>query len=1530
MEPTPTHESHTMPISPSSPLVATLDSPDDTNNSACMLRHVAQASSEYEPAPVAQLTDIAPAHVAASRQSTDSHRHPLATTDPQHATPSSDLGSDTPARRPTKQYFVELRIRQRPVLALVDLGASTSVVSENLLQTLVFSPYAPFQFTPPKALLMNVENKPIGVMGCTHIDLQFGSQTITHEFHVVPHAFTDLIIGADLTGSNQPIQINTANLTLTANGIPFKLHEIYNDNSTDVSVCQPTTIKQLQSQAIRVSAINAQSQSKLVPGSSVLFTPSDDAASRYGFTPGVYRVNHNLTIDLYLQFDELTDEIILQPSQPIGEVSTPKAMICATSSIPFEDVTLPTTDETSTAASVASFRKRIQKHLPPGSTKRRNQLEDLLTQFHAIFPENAELGGPANVASHSIDTGDSKPIKTPSRRFNPVHEKIIFDFVEDYMKRGLVRRVNSPWAAPVVLVSKKDGTTRFCVDYRRLNAITRKDAFPLPRIDTLLDKLSKAKYFSTLDLLSGFHQLPMDPKDIDKTAFSTPFGLFAFLVMPFGLCNAPSTFQRAMTETLDGLIDDCCLVYIDDIMIFSNTWDEHMTHLELVFKRLESKNLRCKLDKCHFAQREVKYLGHIVSEKGVSPDPSLTEKIRNYPIPKDLHQLRTFLGLSGFYRRFIDHYSHKAEPLIALTRKDVKYEWTPDCQSAFDKLKYALISPPVLIYPDFTKRFILYTDASTVAMGAVLAQVSDVDQQVHPVAFWSKTFNPSQRNWTTSEQECAAIITAIRQFDWCLHSNFDVVTDHSALVWLLNQKTPPTPRLARWITFIQQYQFGVSHRPGKQHADADAMSRAPFDTEPPSPLSIVPITDLGPSPSASLPILNIASTTSVTARKGEEQETETEEQKIETSYIAIDSIHHHQRADPSLQFYFDYFEKDISPASPSPQFNAEVSHMFIDENKCLRYLTTRTDIEPNARFVVPYNLRKAIIKQTHDSVLGGHYGIGKTVAAIRKTYFWPNMDRDISDYIKACDFCSRFKPRRQPKIGLLQPLEPVSEPFDTLAVDVAGPFDGNPNSKRYLVVFIDYYTSWIEAFAVRDTKSTTIANLLIDHVISRHGCPRVLISDQGSNFISEVAQDVYKALNIEKRQTTAYHPQTNGKVEHANGSIKTSLAIYCAQHSNTWHSDLPLLLYAYRQLPHAITGLSPFEMLYARQPYSPLDRLLLLNKNDYVSATSQDYLQHLRDRFTKIQKHVRDKVVRAQSSQKAYYDRKRTHWEFKEDDLVYLERAPSLLGKPTLEPYRFGPYRVIKVHSSLIYNLADPYDASVTSGPVHVSRLSRCPLTWQDLLRQDPTSRSTRFQAIARPPSAFNSPEVGSPPAHNLELPVTTQDAPSLSPDEPSQASPRSTDSVPPSSIVPLADALRETALQSNPKEKELKQRVKKLKKQESPPPPSDRPSRSSSRLQGKFLHHITAFREFVTARAIEWANEAPSKALAQRQCKNLLNHFVYPAFETRERQLIYKTIVKAIMESDNPGDQLRKLMIKWHNNFDREFATEVLNPSPV
>ena len=616
--------------------------------------------------------------------------------------------------------------------------------------------------------------------------------------------------------------------------------------------------------------------------------------------------------------------------------------------------------------------------------------------------------------------------------------------------------------------------------------------------------LSGQRFFTTLDLASGYWQVRLADDAKEKTAFATHAGLYEFQVMPFGLCNAPATFQRLMETVLAGLSQDKCLVYLDDILVVGHTVSEHLANLRSVLQRLREAGHKLKTRKCSFMQTQAEYLGHIVSHDGISVDPRKTAAVQEFPKPVDLKSLRSFLGLASYYRRFVPEFSCIAGPLYALTRKDAPFVWTDHTQRAFEALKRLLTEAPTLVFPDFSKDFQLETNASGEGLGAVLAQKQE-DGSVKPIAFASRTLQPHERNYGVTEMEALGVVWAVKQFRHYLYGHrCTVFTDHEALRSLLN--TPhPSGKLARWGLALQELELQIQYRPGKHNANADALSRYPSSRVPGQ---------------GELNFIAAVTEASAPAKSGEPNLTLAERQE----------------ADPELKMIRAYLQNRTLPPDEAQARRVMLSHShYVLVDDILYHL----EPDKSLRIVPPAVDREELFHEAHGGPFGGHLGDAKVHSQLSRHYWWLGMRKDISRWSRGCLTCASRSVGRPVK-PLLTPI-PVGGPFDRVGVDVLQlPLTQQGN--RYAVVFMDYITKWPEVFAVPDQTALTIARLLVEQVVSRHGVPSQLLSDRGAAFLSNLLRELCTVIGIKKVNTTAYHPQTDGLVERFNRTLTGMLA----------------------------------------------------------------------------------------------------------------------------------------------------------------------------------------------------------------------------------------------------------------------------------------------------------------------------------------------------------------------------------------------------
>ena len=836
----------------------------------------------------------------------------------------------------------------------------------------------------------------------------------------------------------------------------------------------------------------------------------------------------------------------------------------------------------------------------------------------------------------------------PIYSLSQVEMSALKDYIKENIIKGFIRKSRSPAGAPILFVRKPDGTLRLCVDYRRLNAVTIRNSYPLPRINDLIEAFKGSKIFSKLDLRSAYNLVRVKEGHEYLTAFRTPIGHFEYLVMPFGLRNAPSVFQHFIQDVLGELIGDHVQVYLDDIIIYSNNLEDHIVHVKNVLSLLIKNGLYVKKEKCEFHVKETTFLGFTISVNGLTMDQNKVKSIIEWPTPKNVKELQSFLGLCNFYRRFIKNFAEIMEPLRILLKKNSEYIWNDQAENAFKNLKKSFLSNEILIFPDYNKEFIVETDASNYAIGCVLSQISENDQLLHPIAFYSRSLNSNEKNYTIYDKELLAVITA---FDvWRHHLEgakypIQVITDHKNLLYLkkpqhLNQ------RQIRWSLFLSKFDFRISYRPGTKSGKPDSLSRRPDYQENNFPIACAIPNDN--------PICC-------------------------TAYEKIDKLIDLQKQD---KFCKETMSKLKSKSK---------------EIKSSLFSLIRGVLHFQGRIIVPSLLRTKILQSFHDSPLGGHQGIHKTMDKLKRYYWWPNMRKDVENYILSCETCGRCKTRRHKPYGKLLPLPVPKKPWEIIGVDFIVSLPSSQDCSCIMVVS-DHLTKMIHLVPCSDVPSADLtAKLLLFNVFRYHGFPKTIVSDHGSQFSSEFWTSLCSALHIQPNLATAHHQQSNGQIERANAVVEQYLRCYCSSAQNEWCYYLPLCEFAYNNSLHQSIGVSPFYANFGFNPNSIIDSPPILLK-DNASVLTRDWSAH----FQSLQAHL----VKAKEDFKKYNDLKKQHGpNFNINNKVWLKRY-YFTNEPAkkLASQYLGPFRITEKLKRMNYRLELP--SNLHLHPIfHISQL---------------------------------------------------------------------------------------------------------------------------------------------------------------------------------------------------------------------------------
>lgn len=1023
------------------------------------------------------------------------------------------------------------------VAIMIDTGAALTFVSEEFLrhrtgfELIRLGPSDPREAT-------GFEGSRSKLRGKIHITIVVRGHILRHTALVAANMVDPVIVGSDLLAKYQlSVDFSTKSIRpVEGRSIPFQLER---------GAETPANAPRQMLRCTRCVRIRPQIQQTIhipvsaVEGSEVLFQPNrthtkwDDqglllpatlATVRAGNIAipvvstglGAVKLPRHAQLGLYEVLDKASSVhgLAMEPQRIQELLEHLKHHAGKASPLPAEDTYHFNNDLTETEA-----------HL----------LRTLVRLFPDLFSDNL---GTVTMTEHTIDTGESPPVFLPRRRYSKVEEDVIWAEVEKLLAAGVIEPCAGPWGAAVVLVKKKDGSWRFCTDYRMLNKVTRRDVYPLPRVDEALDALGSASYFSTMDLTSGFWQIPVAEADRDKTGFLTRRGLFRYTKMPMGLTNSPATFQRLMDLVLRGMTWEYCMVYLDDVVVFSHDFRTHLLHLAMVFRALADAGLRLKPKKCHLGMRSIEYLGFRIDGKGVHPLPRILTAIVEYPVPTNVSEVRSFTMLASFYRRFVPHFASIASPLNDLLKKDVPFIWGEAQAIAFKKLKTLLTSAPCLIVPDFSKTFLLATDAAQLTgMGAALMQ--DQGQGYQPIAFWSRSLNKHQRNYGVSESECLAVVEAIKVFRPYLYGNrFLLETDHKALTWIMSKKEP-AGKLHRWALELQAYDFDIKYRKGSENVVADALSRFPVDDK-------------------------------VTIVRGM-RSCELDQALVKAS----------QQKD-----------KMVMRAGTAGHW----------KNDSGLYLTTTKDTDgiirvitgDGPRILLPEMLRHEVLKFAHNSAYGGHYMADRTRQRLEELFRMRGLRRHVEQWIRACAVCGARKSRSAQVIPPLRPLR-CGALGDRFIVDLLGPFKETPRGNKYIIVVMEYVSRYALACPVASRKKEVVLPP-INRMLHEMGLGRELVSDGAGELACKMANELCTLNQMVLTHPMPHRHQMTGLVDRFGRSFHHVLASYVNNSQNDWDVYLTLLLYATNTAISKSLGKSPFEVMFGRKGLNPMSARLTVSE----------------------------------------------------------------------------------------------------------------------------------------------------------------------------------------------------------------------------------------------------------------------------------------------------------------------------------------------
>jgi transposase InsO family protein len=917
----------------------------------------------------------------------------------------------------------------------------------------------------------------------------------------------------------------------------------------------------------------------------------------------------------------------------------------------------------------------------PATGEVRLKLVNLLNQYRDVVAKKGEPLGLTNVVECVIDPNPEAGIIYKRQYPLPHSQRAEIDeLVDDMLERGVIENSDSAWNAPVIVVRKKDGSPRICIDYRCLNSELTMRRYVIPKIGELLTSFKDAKYFSSCDLESAFWQIPVAEKDREKTAFTTSTGRYQFRRLPFGLKLAPFLFQRCINLVLGEAMGIHALAYIDDIIIASPTLEKHFQSLEVVFKKLRAASLRVKLTKCEFVKTHINFLGHQIGPDGVQLHPSHLEAIRKYVAPTNQDGIRSFLGFLSYFRTFVPEFSKIADPLNKLLKKDQPFEWGPAQEQAMNLLKDKLINAPILKYPDFNREFFMFTDASNVGLGAVLLQ-ADNKGKLHPISYASRSLSETERRYSTTKREALAVLWSLKNYKYLVYGYpVTLFTDHKPLSFLF-RKCLPDGALGRWAVLTQEYSPKIIYVKGKLNMLADALSRVPYNLtelqrEAQDLKALANEEDLENIPS------HIAAVTV------EENLPEQLRDRLPLLKWTIEELIQEQRQDPDLMPILKQMEPKTTQTTrvvksktldPTDYLlSSNILHRKINVQRCGQDVTYWA-------IVIPKTLIKRAVLLVHEHFEFGHLGVARTLAKLKIHFYFENMSKVAAEIIKGCTSCRKYN-HLPPQATPVRTSPLPNRPFEEVSMDILGPLPFTEAGNKYILTFIDHLTRYLIIVPIPDRTAHTVANAIRENLFCHYGAPARLISDNALEFTSSLVNNLCTHYHVTKVNITPYRPAANGVVENRNHSIIKLLRIYAGEFSPQWDIYLPEVMIAINTAYNDTLGDNPHYVLFG---YDRQHVVLWDTPEPFTPLYNLDSVSEIQGRQAKL---VHQMVRTRMYQQLLEYQRKHNLKTKQRPALVlnqrvYLKYRPKPNEHAKLAPKWEGPFTVTKIHTPYNYTL---------------------------------------------------------------------------------------------------------------------------------------------------------------------------------------------------------------------------------------------------
>ncbi|CAF2749573.1 unnamed protein product [Rotaria sp. Silwood2] len=1182
--------------------------------------------------------------------------------------------------------YIKVQVNNVSQHAIVDTGSCTTIIHEHLRKKIH---HKKFLFKRKK--YQSASCTSVNIIGEVELEIKVNGHKTFIVADVASNLIANLLLGHDWLKTNQ-VNIDLHHQCLTLN------HS--NGRTTNTPILDLTELQHpvLLLSQVTISPYSEKMIDVTIPSmrnrkNRVLFEPSDDFKRKSIFAiNALLHIKHNQT---KISVINATDHSQTLPkNSKLGSISYQSSSVCLT--LPnrshHENIRLPdcfpsrsddnqhprcyvcykqflTGNDLQFHLQATCYPQEMRKyidnltgHIENG--KHRSRLKSVLWRHGKLF----DLRTPSVIQTtlkHAIDTGHHKPIYTPPYRQSNQAEELLTTETNKLLQQGIIEPSISPWSSPVVLVKKKDGTHRFCVDFTKLNAITERDHFPLPRIDDIFDQLSDSHYFTTLDFKSGYFQVPLDKRDRSKTAFSTRDSRYQFTVLPQGITNGPPTFQRIVNNILGSSRWKYSLAYLDDVIIYSSSFNEHLEHLDDILARLSAANFRLNIDKCKIARSTIKFLGHQIDHGNIKPDHEKIQALLATNEPKTSKEAFRFVKAAEYYRKFIREFSQIALPLYKYAPQTKQQGKRPSPQKitlseedrkSFNELKRILTTDLILRIPNNNLEFKLQTDASDDGIGAVLLQTYPTGDL--PLAYYSQKFSSTQKRWSTTEKECFAILSSIEKWHKYLDGReFILETDHKPLLQL-NIQAQHNAKCERWRLKLQQYRFKIKHIKGNENTMADYLSRSPIGNyqedidDFPSQLSKSTQTSYSPP----IVTINAVTTRATTARINSMLNNDNSSNRILTGTNkkrllnkntqqngdARDNAELSHPASTTSQFSCISHTDSITSFTmddilKQQQSDVTVQHIIRNIDKYKKYFVDNGMLMRQQAYPlssVPYisdrKLRANIIRIYHDTPANGaHFGRFKTTRKIQERFYWPSITRDIRLHIRSCIPCLQNNHQRRKTPGFLKPIAPPEGIWQLLAMDFHGPIvPSSREGHKYIISITDILSKFVITKAVKDCSALTASKFLIYDVILKYGTPRAILTDRGTHFTAALMNDIFKQLGVTHILATPYHPSTNGQIERYNATMDAKIAALSNDRRSDWNEKLPFVTFNYNTTIHATSNNIPFNMMYGRSPLLPFDyhtgivslpseKTYMHDLNKYLSMITNNARYHILNQQTK-------------------------------------------------------------------------------------------------------------------------------------------------------------------------------------------------------------------------------------------------------------------------------------------------------------------------